>query len=107
MQTIHVNDFFHVPESPELEGEDLRQCLKNRAARRVFRRLLAAGNVMGVSYGVDGRSTEYLEGVRALALWLATGIEAAAPGAMARLMLESMEDRLAARAGITNKEEED
>lgn len=97
-QAIPAGNFFFVPESEEQEREDLRAMLRLPAGRRMFRRLLSAGNVMGPSMGKDERGTEYNEGLRALGLWLATKIETAAPGDVARLMQESGNDRMAANA---------
>jgi hypothetical protein len=97
-QSVPAGDFFFVPASEAQELEDLRTILRLPAARRVCRRLLSAGNVMGPSMGADGRCTEYNEGLRALGIWLATKIETAAPGELARLMQESGNDRLAANA---------
>ncbi|MDL2315704.1 hypothetical protein LJC59_01285 [Desulfovibrio sp. OttesenSCG-928-A18] len=85
-------DFFFVPPSDEQEIEDLRVMLKNPAARRMFRRLLGSGNVLGPSLGNSEANTTYNEGVRAVGLWLATKIERAAPGDLSRLMLESAMD---------------
>ncbi len=97
-RSIPAGNFFFVPEDREQEREDLRAVLRLPAGRRTFRRLLAAGNVMGVSFGRDERGTEYNEGIRAVGLWLATKLEAAAPGELARLMQDSGEDRQAANA---------
>lgn len=69
----------------------------------MFRRLLSAGNAMGPSIGKDSRSTEYNEGLRAVGLWLATKIETAVPGDVARLMQESSNDRQAANAKTRRK----
>jgi hypothetical protein len=99
--SIPAGEFFHVPESEDLELDDLRVLLRMPGGRRVFRRLLAACNVMGPSMGKDGRVTEYNEGLRACGLWLATKIETASPGDIARLIMESGCDRLAANAKTT------
>lgn len=93
-RSIPAGDFFFVPVSQEQEFDDLRLVLKHPAGRRLCRRLLSAGNVMGPSMG--GPGTEYNEGLRAVGLWLATKIETAAPGEVARLMLESGNDRQSA-----------
>lgn len=97
-QSVPAGDFFFVPADKDRELEDLRAVLRLPAGRRALRRLLAAGNVMGPSMGAHGPGTEYNEGLRALGLWLATKIETAAPGELARLMLESANDRQAANA---------
>ena len=87
--------FFFVPAEEPQELEDLRAVLKLPSGRRVFRRLLDAGNVFGASMAAEGRSTEYNEGLRAVGLWLANRIEIALPGEIARLLAESARDRLA------------
>ncbi len=97
-QSIPAGNFFFVPASDEQELEDLRAVLRLPAGRRMIRRLLSVGNVMGVSFGKDDRSTEYNEGIRGAGLWLATKIETAAPGEIARLMQESGNDRQAKNA---------
>jgi hypothetical protein len=96
--------FFFIPASPEQEREDFRLVLKQPAARRVFRRMLAAANVMGGSRGEGEGTTDYNEGIRAVGLWLAARIEAAAPGELSRLMLESSLDRMAAMANEQQEE---
>lgn len=78
-------NFFFVQESQEQELEDLRAMLRIPAGRRMFRRLLSAGNVMSASANV-------------VSLWLAERIEASAPGDVARLMQESSNDKVAANA---------
>jgi hypothetical protein len=103
-QSMPVGNFFFVPPGEEQESDDLRVVLKLPAGRRLFRRLLTAGNVLGPSMGTEGRSTEYNEGLRAAGIWLATKIETAAPGELARLMLESGNDRLAANAKLKRSE---
>jgi hypothetical protein len=96
--------FFFVPADPEQEAEDLRLSLKHAAARRVFRRLLAWSNVMGLSRGEGNGTTDYNEGLRAVGLLLAAKIETAAPGEIARLMAEGAMAREAAR---NNKHQEE
>jgi hypothetical protein len=89
-----AGDFFYVAPSVEQEVEDMRAALRHGNTRRIFRRLLSASNVMGISKAVDPESTAYNEGVRAVGLWLATRIENAAPGEFAALMRESGEERI-------------
>lgn len=103
--SIPAGEFFYVPPSEEQELEDLRIILRLPGGRRMFRRLLAIGNVMGPSMGTDGRSTEYNEGLRAVGIWLATKIETAAPGDVARLMQESSNDKQAANAKTTRRKD--
>lgn len=87
--------FFFVPPSSDLEKEDFKAALRHPQTRRIFRRLLASGNVMGPSLAMDGRNTAYNEGLRAVGLWLAVKIETASPGDVAALMKESGEDLMA------------
>lgn len=101
--SIPAGEFFYVPESEDQELEDLRTILRLPAGRRQFRRLLSAGNAMGPSMGKDGRSTEYNEGLRAIGIWLATKIETAVPGDVAKLMQESSNDKMAANVKINNR----
>ena len=101
--SIPASDFFYVPESAEQELEDIRVLLRLPGGRRIVRRLLSAGNVLGPSMGKDSRGTEYNEGLRAVGLWLAAKIETAAPGDVARLMQESSNDRQAANAKTTRR----
>ncbi|MDR1490661.1 MAG: hypothetical protein LBS65_09325 [Desulfovibrio sp.] len=96
--------FFFVAPSVEQETEDLRSALKYPPMRRIFRRLLAVGNVLGPSKALDRESTEYNEGIRAVGLWLAARIEKAAPGELAALLRESGEDRISATMRANNKE---
>jgi hypothetical protein len=105
-QSIPAGNLFFISPSEDQEIDDLRVVLKLPAGRRVFRRLFMVGNVLGPSMSAEGRSTEYNEGLRAVGIWLATKIETAAPGELARLMLESGNDRLAANAK-TNRSKED
>lgn len=102
-QAISAGNFFFVPFDEAQELEDLRFLLRLAPARRVFRRLLSAGNVMGPSMGATERGTEYNEGLRAAGLWLAAKIETSAPGDMARLMQESSNDKMAANAAARRK----
>lgn len=95
---LPVGDFFYVPADEERELEDLRALLRLPGGRRLFRRLLSAGNAMNATMCAEARQTEYQEGRRAVGLWLATRLETAAPGELARLMLESVNDRQAAQA---------
>lgn len=92
-----AGDFFLVPASADQANEDMRAALRIPAARRMFRRLLSASRVLGVSFGNDARSTEYNEGVRAVGLWLAAAIETAEPGGLAGLMLESVPEHAGKR----------
>ena len=105
-QRIPAGDFFYVPYSAEQQKEDIRQMLRQPGGRRFFRTVLRVADVLGVTYGADGRITEYNEGRRGVGLWLATKIDEAEPGAVAKLMQESTADRLAGsrKAG---KEEDD
>ncbi|MDR2800870.1 MAG: hypothetical protein LBB52_06350 [Desulfovibrio sp.] len=102
--TAYAPDFFFVPPSPEQEREDFRAALKHANTRRIFRRLLNVGNAMGPSKALGEGNTEYNEGIRALALWLAGKIENAAPGEFAALMRESGEERIAWNAAQKSKE---
>ncbi|MDR2669319.1 MAG: hypothetical protein LBC14_05130 [Desulfovibrio sp.] len=98
--------FFQVRAYPVQEAEDYRQALKQPAVRRIFRSLLGVSNVFGPSLGVSAQYTGYNEGLRAAGLLLAAKIEQAAPGATARLMLESVEDRPDTRANPEECEED-
>jgi hypothetical protein len=102
---------FFVRTDPVQETDDFRTALKNRAVRRIFRSLLAVGNVFGPSMAGDGNDsfTAYNEGVRAGAILLATKIEQAKPGEVARLMAESVKDRTEAEAlaWVTAHEQEE
>jgi len=87
--------FFFVPPDPLQQAEDMRAALQHANTRRVLRRLLSVGNVMGPSKAEGEGNTEYNEGIRALGLWLASKIETAVPGEIAALMRESCEDQAA------------
>ena len=91
------NIFFFVRPCPEQEAEDMRAALSHEPVRRMFRRMLAASNVMGSSLAADGHNTAFNEGVRAVGLWLAARVESAAPGQTAALMRESAEEHIAYR----------
>lgn len=100
-------NFLFVPPDEQQELEDLRAVLKLPAGRRFFRRLLSAGNVLGSSMAADTRTTEYNEGLRAVGLWMAKNIETATPGGLARLILESGNDRQAENAKPRRKDNDD
>lgn len=90
---VTAPQFFFVADSPEQEREDLRHILSQPQGRRLLRRLLGTSGVLHPSWAMDGRSTEYNEGLRAMGLWLAVKAEECEPGATARLMAESASDR--------------
>jgi hypothetical protein len=110
-QTQRAVRLFFVRAYPEQEADDYRTALKNRAMRRIFRSLLAVGNVFGPSMSEGGNDsfTAYNEGIRASAILLATKIEQAKPGEVAKLMAESAKDRadMAYRAASVMRVEED
>ena len=105
-ESIPVTDFFFVPESDEQEIEDLRLVLKHPAGRRLIRRLLSAGNALGTSMAADGHRTVYNEGLRAVGIWMATKIETAKPGMLAKLMIESVDDRQAENTKRSRREDD-
>jgi len=107
-QSVPATNFFFVPADEQQELEDMRVMLKLSSGRRAFRRFLSAVNVIGSSMVMvnnEVKITEYNEGLRAVGIWLATKIETADPGAVARLMLESSNDRQAKNAKTRRKED--
>jgi hypothetical protein len=88
-------NFFFVPADEKQEFEDICALLRLQAGRRVVRRLLDKSNTLGASFGGDAVNTAFNEGLRRVGLWLATRIEGAMPGELARLMQESSNDRQA------------
>ena len=98
--------FFFVSPDEEQEKQDFLGALANENTRRVFRLLLSVSNALGPSYAQEGHSTEYNEGLRAVGLWLAAKIEAAAPGQIAALMRESTDDYAAFKALNKGKKHE-
>ncbi|MDR1684869.1 MAG: hypothetical protein LBR82_00230 [Desulfovibrio sp.] len=107
--TVQAAAMFFVRAYPEQEADDYRTALRNRAMRRIFRSLLSVGNVFGPSMGNTENFTAYNEGIRAMAIRIATKIEQAKPGEVARLMAESVKDRTEAAAIEANtvRNEED
>ena len=100
---IPVGDFFFVLSVEGQEEEDLRAIFRLPQGRRLIRRLLSMGNVMSPTMATDSRTTEYYNGLQALGLRLATETEMAVPGAVAQLLQESTNDRLANDAAAKNR----
>ena len=99
--------FFFVPGDEHEDLEDLRAVLRTVSGRRVIRRLLNKSNVLGVSFGGDAASTEFNEGLRRVGIWLVEKIEAAVPGELSKLMLESSNDKLAHSATQKGTDDDD